>query len=320
MQFDAFAYVYLLGLLPVMLAFYGYGFWYQGRTLATFVARPLAARLLPRMHRRRRWVKAFCVAGAVACLVVALMRPQWGETEEKVPRRGRDLVILLDLSLSMLAEDVRPNRLEHAKSLVRNLVAAVRAEGGHRLALVTFAGRSTLETPPTLDYRLFLDRLAVADPARVRVKGTMIGEALRQTVGAFGRFEPGYTDLVLITDGEDHGSAPDAAAQALADQGVALYVIGVGDPQAGARIPLEDDNGRHSFLRYDGSEVETRMRSDLLAGLALRADGVYAVADQGSESLARLYATHIADLPRRQIETRSSPVAAQRFQWFVLGY
>ena len=129
-------------------------------------------------------MKALCVVGAVACLVVALMRPQWGETEEEVPRRGRDLLIMLDLSLSMLAEDVRPNRLEHAKSLVRELVAAVRAEGGHRLALVTFAGRATLETPPTLDYGLFLERLEAADPARVRVKGTMIGDALRQTVAA----------------------------------------------------------------------------------------------------------------------------------------
>ena len=107
MQFDAFAYVYLLGLLPVMLALYAYGFWRQRRTLAAFVERPLAARLLPRMHRGRRWVKALCVVGAVACLVVALMQPQWGETEEEVPRRGRDLVIVLDLSLSMLAEDVR---------------------------------------------------------------------------------------------------------------------------------------------------------------------------------------------------------------------
>jgi Ca-activated chloride channel family protein len=318
MQFDAFSYVYLLGLLPVMLALYAYGFWCRRRTLAAFVARPLAARLLPRVHRGHRWVKAFCVVGAVACLVVALMRPQWGETEEEVPRRGRDLLILLDLSLSMLAEDVRPNRLEHAKGLVRELVAAVRAEGGHRLALMTFAGRAALETPLTLDYGLFLERLAAAHPARVRVKGTLIGDALRQTVGGFGRLEPGYTDLLLITDGDDHDSLPDQAARPLADQGVALYVVGVGDPQAGARIPLEDHNGRHTFLQHDGFEVQTRMRSDLLAGIALRADGVYVVADHGRESLARLYATHIAELPRRQIDARSSAVAAQRFQWFVL--
>jgi hypothetical protein len=110
------------------------------------------------MHRSGRWAKVFCVVGAVACLAVALMRPQWGQTEEEVPRRGRDLVILLDLSLSMLAEDVRPNRLEHAKSL-----GAQSGRGG------TYRGRAPAG--------LFLARLAGADPVRVRMKGTMIGDA-----------------------------------------------------------------------------------------------------------------------------------------------
>jgi Ca-activated chloride channel homolog len=319
MRFDAFAYVYLLGLLPIVLALYAYGFWRQRRALAAFVDHPLAARLLPRVHRGRRLVKALCVVAAVACLLVALMRPQWGETEEEVPRRGRDLVIMLDLSLSMFAEDVQPNRLEYAKGLVRELVEVVRAEGGHRLGLVTFAGRATLETPLTLDYGLFLERLAAADPARVRVKGTMIGDALRQTVTAFGALEPGYTDLVLITDGEDHGSMADAAAQLLADQGVVLYVVGVGDPQTGARIPLEDGNGGHTFLRYDGFEVSTRMRSDLLASMALRGDGVYLAANDGGEPLVRLYTSRIADLPRREIDAHSRPVTAERFQWFALA-
>src|ERR687897_3290926 len=122
MRFEAFSYVYLFGLLPALLALYAYGFWCRRRSLAAFVERPLAARLLPRPHGARRWLKALCVLGAIACLVVALMQPQWGETEEDVPRRGRDLVIMLDASLSMLAEDVAPNRLAYAKSLVRDLV------------------------------------------------------------------------------------------------------------------------------------------------------------------------------------------------------
>jgi Ca-activated chloride channel family protein len=319
MRFSAFSYVYLLGLLPVLLALYAYGFWRRGRTLAAFVERPLADRLLPRMLRARRWSKALCVVGAIGCLVLALMQPQWGETEEDTPRRGRDLVIVLDLSLSMLARDARPNRLEHAKDLVRELVETVRAEGGHRLGLVTFAGRAAVQSPLTQDYGLFLERLERAHPAQVRLKGTLIGEALRQTVQAFGRLEPGYTDLVLITDGDDHGGVADEAARLLVDQGVRLYVVGVGDSHDGARIPLTDDDGQDTFLQYDGAEVHTRKRADVLASIARQADGVYVVADDGREPLARLYATYIADLPRRQIDAYSRPVAAHRFQWFALA-
>jgi Ca-activated chloride channel family protein len=317
MAFAASSYVYLFALLPLLLALYAYGFWRRRHALTAFVERPLAARLLPRINDTRRWLKALCMVGAVACFVVALMQPQWGETEEDVPRRGRDLVIMLDASLSMLAEDVAPNRLEYAKSLVRELVDNVRAEGGHRLALVTFAGRATLQSPLTLDYGLFLERLGQADPARVRIKGTLIGDALRQTLQSFARLEPGYTDLLLITDGDDHGSLPARTAQLLADRGIRLYVIGIGDPQSGARIPLEDGNGQHTYLRYNGFEVQTRMRTDLLADMALRADGVYLAANDGLDALARLYVSQIQDLPRRQLDAQSRSVAAQRFQWFI---
>jgi Ca-activated chloride channel family protein len=318
MQFAAFSFAWLLGLLPVLLALYLYGFWRRRGTLAAFVNQPLATRLLPRVQRARRWVKAAGLLGAVTCLVVALMQPQWGETEEEVPRRGRDLVIMLDLSLSMLAEDVTPNRLERAKSLVRGLVERIRAEGGHRLALVTFAGRAMLQSPLTLDYGLFLERLAEADPSWVQVKGSLIGDALRQTLRAFGGLEPDYTDLILITDGDDHGSLPDEAAQLLANHRVALYVVGIGDPRAGARIPIKDTNGGTGYLRYDGAEVQTRLHADVLASIARRADGVYVLADH-DEELLRLYAAHIADAPRREIDAHRDSVAAQRFQWFVLA-
>jgi Ca-activated chloride channel family protein len=184
---------------------------------------------------------------------------------------------------------------------------------------VTFAGRAALQSPLTLDYGLFLERLAEAHPARALIKGTMIGDALRQTVRALGSLEPGYTDLVLITDGDDHGNLPAEAAAWLADQGIALYVVGVGDPRGGTQVPIEDGNGGSTALRYDGFEVSTRMRSDLLASMALRADGVFLAADNGEAALARLYAERIAELPRRQIDAYSRPVAAERFQWFVLA-
>jgi Ca-activated chloride channel homolog len=317
MHFAAFGHVYLLGLLPALVILYAYGARRRRRALAALVEAPLAARALPAIDSRRRGLKASCVMGAIASMVLALMQPQWGETEEDVPRRGRDLVIVLDASLSMLAEDALPNRLEYAKSLLHELVARVRAEGGHRLALVTFAGRAALQSPLTLDYGLFLERLAEVDPARVQNKGTLIDDALRQTLRVSGRLEPGYTDLLLITDGDDHGSLPAPTARLLSQEGIALYVVGVGDPQTGARIPVPDGNGQGAYLRYNGDEVQTRMRSDLLSDIALRADGVYVAAENRRDPLAQLYAMHIDDLPRRQLEAYSRSVAASRFQWFL---
>jgi Ca-activated chloride channel family protein len=318
MRFAAPPYAYLLALLPPLLVLYAYGFWRRRRALAAFVERPLAGRLLPRIRHAWRWAKPVCLLAAIACLVVALMRPEWGEAEE-TPRRGRDLVVLLDLSLSMLAEDVAPNRLEHAKGLIRGLVERVRADGGHRLALVTFAGRAAVQSPLTLDYGLFLERLAEASPVRVQVRGSLLGDALRQTLQTLGGLAPEFTDVVLITDGDDTGSDPEGSARRLADQGIALYVVAIGDSAGGALIPLADDQGSDDYLRYDGAEVRSRSRPELLAAIARAAKGVYVVADHDEESLVELYAAHIAAAPRREIDARSDLVAAQRFQWFVLA-
>ena len=165
------------------------------------------------------------------CLVVALMQPQWGETEEDVPRRGRDLVVMLDTSLSMLAEDVAPNRLEYAKRMVRELVGAVRAEGGHRLALVDFRRPGHVAVPA--DFGLWL---VSGTPRRGRSgprehQGYADRRCVAPDAAIVRRLEPGYTDLLLITDGDDHGSLPTHAARLLADRGIALYVVGVGSPR-----------------------------------------------------------------------------------------
>ena len=186
--------------------------------------------------------------------------------------------------------------------------------GQEHLAVAAY---TPLQSPLTLDYGLFLERLAQVDPARFQIKGTLIDDALRQTLRISGRLEPGYTDLLLITDGDDHGGLPAPTARQLAEAGIGLYVVGVGDPETGARIPLRDRNGQGTYLRYNGYEVQSRMRNDLLADIALRADGVYVAAENGHQPLAQLYARHIDDLPRRELDAYSRSVAAPRFQWLL---
>lgn len=171
MRFNAWPLVYLLSLVPALLVLYAYAFRRQRQALAAFVAHEVAPRVLPPAIGRQRWGRALCLVGAAACFIVALMQPQWGQGESELPVRGRDLIVLLDVSHSMLAEDVPPNRLAQAKAEVRSLVEAVQREGGHRLGLLTFAGRADVQCPLTRDYGLFLRRLEDATTDGVARRG-----------------------------------------------------------------------------------------------------------------------------------------------------
>ncbi|HZA67363.1 MAG TPA: VWA domain-containing protein [Geminicoccaceae bacterium] len=317
MRFAAWPAVYLLALVPALLALYAYAFGRQRRALAAFVARDLSPRLLPPIAERRRWLRAGCLIGAVACLVIALMQPEWGRGATELPLRGRDVIVLLDVSHSMLAEDVLPSRLAQAKTAARSLALAVQQDGGHRLGLLTFAGRADVQCPLTRDYRLFLKRLEDATTDGVARRGTSIGEAVRQAVRAFGELEPGYTDLVLITDGEDHASLPLEAAQMLGALQLSLATVGIGDPNRSAPIPLAAEGGV-SHLIHDGQEVRSRMRRGLLVGMADAAGGVYLGGEAGPARLDRWYADHVAPKPRRELEPATSAELAPRHQGFIV--
>ena len=180
-------------------------------------------------------------------------------------------------------------------------------EGGHRLGLLTFAGRADVQCPLTRDYGLFLKRLEDATPDGVARRGTSIGEAVRQAVRAFGELAPGYTDLVLITDGEDHASLPLEAAEMLRALQISLTTVGVGDPNRSAPIPIAAGDDGVGYLIHNGEEVHSRMRSGLLVGMAEAAGGITSARRAGP-------AGSIAGMPRRSRPSRgasSSPPPAR---------
>lgn len=319
MQFETFHFIYLLAIVPALLALYAYGFRRKRAALATLVGRAQAARLVVDLNRRRQWLKAACLLAAVASLVVALMQPQWGRGLEDVPREGRDLLVVFDVSLSMLAEDSTPNRLERAKALIDELVTAVSEDGGHRLGLVAFAGRASLHCPLTLDYEFFRERLDEVGTGTVPLQGTAIGAALRQSLHGFGAPAEGYTDIILVTDGEDHDTLPAEAAKAAAASGIGIYAVGIGDPVDGAQIPIVDDDGNRRLLLHQDAVVTSRLQEDVLRNLTQLADGAYVAAGGDSESLAKLYRTQIAPKPRRRIDAASAEQPVARYQWFVLA-
>jgi Ca-activated chloride channel family protein len=318
MRFAVWPAVYLLALVPALLALFAYAVRRRRQALSRFVAHELAPRVLPAVGARRGWPRALCLVGAATCLVLALMQPEWGPGGQELPLRGRDLIVLLDVSHSMLAEDVAPNRLAQAKTATRSLALAVQRHGGHRLGLLTFAGRADVQCPLTRDYGLFSKRLEDATTDGVARRGTSIGEALRQGMRAFGELAPGYTDVVLISDGEDHDSLPLEAAQMLKMLQVSLTTVGVGDPERSVPIPVVHADGGPEHLMQDGQEVRSQMRSGLLIGMAEAAGGVYLGGQGGPVRLDQWYAGHVAGKPRREFPSVTNRELAPRYGYFVL--
>ena len=319
MRFAALAYAHLLWLLPALLVLYIYAFARKRQALAEFLDVVLTPRLVPTLSRVRQWCKALCLIGAAGCLVLALMQPQWGQEWQEVQRQGRDLMIVLDVSRSMLAEDIVPNRLARAKSDIKDLVQVLQKEAGHRLGLVVFAGQASLQCPLTLDYGFFLQQLNQVGPHTVTRGGTLIGDAIRKALSAFGPLANNYRDIILITDGEDHDSFPLEAAKAAAAEQVSLYTIGVGDALSGTRVPVPGTTGQRTYVQYQGHEVLSRMQSDLLLEMARLTGGAYVPAGTRAIELDRIYTEKIAPKARRQTAMTKRERFIHRYQWFVLA-
>lgn len=312
----------VLGLLllsvPVLIWLYQHGAGRRRRALERFLASGLLRRVVADTRPWRRPARAACLVLAAASLVVALMEPRWGVRPEEAPRWGRDIVVVLDVSLSMLAEDAAPNRLEQAKGMVRDLVDEMRGDGGHRLGLVVFAGRASLQSPLTADYALFLERLETAGPTSARHKGTDLGGALSQSTSRFADLDPAFTDIVLLSDGEDHEGTAFDAAQSLAQEGITLYAVALGEDDAAVEIPVPGEDGSLVAHRHHGEEVRTRTRPALLAQLSILTGGeLYLVAPEAAP-LRRAYRDEIAAKPRRQVAAGTGEYLAAQYQWFAL--
>jgi Ca-activated chloride channel family protein len=318
MEFGAQYFVVLLLLVPGLAVLYVWGFRRRRQSLARFVEFGAAQRLIGAVDWRRRGVKAAFLVAAIGFLVIAEMQPRWGLELSDTARRGRDIFILLDVSRSMLAEDAAPSRIEAAKAAIVELVQELRQVGGNRLGLVIFAGRAKLQSPLTLDYGFFLNRLAEASPAAIDRQGSNVAGAIQKTLFGFGEIDPTYTDLIVITDGEDHDSLPVAAARIAADEGVGLYTVGVGDPAEGARIPIVVGEDQRQYLRFDGADVITVMRESQLREMARVAKGAYVQARTGPIELGTLFEEKISNKAQRELEAGEDERKADRYAWFVV--
>jgi len=266
--------------------------------------------------RWRRWRLGFTLL-AVTAMVLALMRPQWGTQAESVQRTGRDLVIMLDVSQSMRARDVAPSRLARAKAAVTDLVDGLDPAAGHRLKLYAFAGRTALLSPFTDDHGLFLDRLAAAGPESVLRHGTLLDAALRLALQDVDAGEGPYVDVIMLSDGEDHGAMSGEAARTAAARRITVHTVGIGDVGDGALVPVPGANGEETVLLHDGNPVRSRLRPGSLERLAEATGGTFVLAGTGPVDLRRLYRDRVASRPGRQRTAAAEELPVERFQWFV---
>ncbi len=314
LRFDNLAYLHLLWMIPLLGGIVWYGFHRRQRALHAFATSNLFGHLLAEVSLARQWLRWVLVLGAVAAIVLAAVGPRWGVTYEDVPRRGIDIMFVLDVSRSMLAEDLKPNRMERAKQAINDVLAVL---GGDRVGLVTFAGTSVLNCPLTINYSALRMTLSEVGPLTTTRGGTLIGDAIRLASASFVDEVKKYKAIVVITDGEDQESYPvEAARKAFQEKGIRIYTVGLGDTNEGARVPTDKD-GRRLYLQHGGQEVWSKMNPQALREVAVAGGGAYVPAGTANIDLGQIYLDKIAPTELREFEAARIERYRPRFQWFA---
>ncbi|MDO5580978.1 MAG: VWA domain-containing protein [Planctomycetia bacterium] len=308
---------YLLGLwtVPLILWIY-YRSIRRRRILSDLLARKgMSELLLPHRSRFRMILKGIFLVIALSLFWFSLSGPEFGVKLEKVNRKGTDLIVLLDTSRSMLAEDLAPNRLEAARLDIEDLLKVVH---GDRIGLVAFAGKPVVQVPLTSDFGFFRERLKNIDTNVAPMGGTAIGDAIRFAARLLPRDKDRDKALILITDGEDLESMPQEAAKNAASLGIRIYTIALGNFKEGARIPIFDQNGKRTgYEKYNGQEVWSKADTQLLKQIAEISGGVYIPAGTASFDLGQIYSDHLDQLKRGNYQGEEKQVLQEQFQTFL---
>lgn len=302
--------LWLLALVPAAAGFFVWALRQRRAALQRFAEARLLSALVPDLDQRRQGRRAVLLIVALALVLVALSGPRWGFHWEEVHREGVDIVVALDTSRSMLAEDVKPNRLARAKLAVEDLVKQLQ---GDRIGLVAFAGSAFVQCPLTLDYEAFAESLRAVSVGIIPKGGTALAEAIGTGIEAFEGHQGKHEALILITDGEDHeGRVEDAAKQA-ADQGIKIYTVGIGTPD-GELIPVTVD-GQQTFLKDRRRQVvKSRLDENALQKVATATGGAYVHAAGSDLGLDEVYKEFIGKMEKRELQSTMQRRFEDRFQ------
>lgn len=317
-----------------LLAFDGSGYWWAGaaallagvllvvgalrsrRAVDRFAGIDLAPLLCLRLRPMRKVIRGGLLVCALLFLAAAILGPRWGTYLEKQKVRGVDIVVALDVSRSMLARDIDPNRLQRAKrELSQQLTERGAFHGQNRLGLIAFAGATSLRLPLTTDHAAFRNKLEQLRTGSVPRGGTAIAKAIDAATDLFSVSPPDATKIILlVTDGEDHEENPvDAAANAFKERGIHVYTVAAGDPNStvGAQVPMNENPGAPPLL-YDGQIVFSKVSDETLKAMAAAAQGEYVPLESFSRLVAKM-----ASLEGKELGTEERLRLRPQYQWFA---
>jgi Ca-activated chloride channel homolog len=315
MQLFRFAYpdfLYLLLLLPVLIVLYILNEVRKRNALKRLGNADLVSRLVPEMSRIRPVIKFILQLIAVAAGIIMLSRPQFGSRIEDVKKQGVEVIIALDVSNSMLAEDIQPDRLTRAKQAISRLVDIL---DNDKIGLIVFAGDAYIQIPVTTDYisaKMFLSSI---NPNMVAKQGTAIGSAIRLAMRSFSPGEGKSKAIIIITDGENHEDDPVKDAEEASKAGIVIHTIGIGSTE-GVPIPIIN-NGKKDYLKDpDGNTVITKLDEDILKKIALSTNGNYVRASNSNIGLDEIY-NDIKKMKKQDLQSTMYTEYNDQFQVFA---
>ncbi len=315
MQFYSASFLNLLLLTPILIFCFIASTWLRKKRIQSlFQSSEIQEKLLPHYKKNEWSVRSILLIGAFIFSVLALSQPQWGQEKRKIERKGVDIIFMLDVSASMLAEDTKPSRVHKAKFEIESFIKELK---GDRVGMLTFAGSSFMQTPLTLDYSAFLTFLTGVDVGHVPDPGTSLGPAIQRALGAFPLDKGKHQALIIFSDGEDHEMQIESAVEEAKKKNVRIYTVGTGSVE-GAPIPLKDDRGKQTAVKKDrlGQIVITKLNKEILSKIAAETGGLYLPASPREKEVA-LILKHLQTLGEKKLEDRLVTEREDHYQIFV---
>ena len=316
-QWEEYNFFYLLAAIPVVLLLFAFVLLWRRRVQSRFAQPALLQRLSPTRSTFKPWLKIVVLCLGIACLTLALVNPKVGTKLETIKREGVDVVFALDVSKSMLAEDITPNRLDKSKQLISQIINAL---AGDRVGIIGYAGSAFPQLPITTDFASAKMFLSSMNTDMVSSQGTAINEAIGLAQTYYNDEEQINRVLFIVSDGEDHEGETIAMARLAAKEGITIYTIGVGKADGeGAWIPVKRDGVIIRYKRNEsGDRVRTKLNEETLIEIAEASGGAYLQGNNTQELIKEVKAL-LSGMDKSTFEAKQFADYKDQFQWFLAG-